>query len=193
MEQTATFMIQVDQIMKIAETLKRVTVAMALIGLLAGQSFAAQPTKPIDIAMYQGKVLVGQVVNEKGAPKVNAQVVVQSTTGEKANVVTNKSGYFAANLPRGGTYAVTESGATTIVRAWTANTAPPKAGKALLVVSGKQTVLGQCCDAAGCDGGCGGGGCDSGCGLLGSSSGLIFAGIAAGAITLGVVELGNGS
>ena len=38
-------MIQVDQIMKIAKTFKKVTVAMALIGLLAGQSLAAQPAK----------------------------------------------------------------------------------------------------------------------------------------------------
>lgn len=179
--------------MKIAEALKKVTVAVALIGLLAGQALAAQPTKPIDIAMYRGKVLVGQVVNEKGAPKANVKVVVQSTNGEKANIVTNKDGYFAANLPNGGTYAVTQSGTTMIVRAWTPKTAPPKAGKALLVVSGQQTVLGQCCDAgctaAGCDGGCNSGGC----GLMGSSSGLIFAAVAVGAITLGAIELGNGS
>ncbi|MEN0111871.1 MAG: carboxypeptidase-like regulatory domain-containing protein, partial [Planctomycetota bacterium] len=86
--------------------------------------------------------LIGQLVDEAGAPVAEQAVTITLTDGSVASVKTNAEGAFAFRGVRG-VAQVRSSDAVAVVRAWAPGTAPPNAGAALLLVRGEGVVRGQ--------------------------------------------------
>jgi len=96
-----------------------------------------------DVALREGGVLVGQVVNQQGVAKANADVSIRYANHEVVRTTTDENGVFAAKGLRGGQYELmTDEGASSC-RLWAADTAPPAARPAALLVSGDNVVRGQ--------------------------------------------------
>jgi hypothetical protein len=96
-----------------------------------------------DVALRQGGVLVGQVVDRQGAAKANTAVSIRYADHEVVRATTDENGVFAAKGLRGGQYQLLTDDGASVCRLWAADTAPPSARPAALVVSGNNVVRGQ--------------------------------------------------
>jgi len=119
--------------------------ALACVGMVVPPAaFAAEPAAgATDIALRQGGLLVGQVVDRQGVPQANRTVSIQYGPHEIVRTVTDQNGTFAAQGLRGGQYQLVTHEGISVCRLWAANTAPPAARPAALVVTGNQVVRGQ--------------------------------------------------
>lgn len=136
--------------MKTTRVFQSCLVCLALIGLCLPLPLLAAPATPIlDIAMQEGGLLQGQVVDLQNQPRANVPVAL--VAGEKQLAVgrTNANGYFAFQGVRGGVYQLATPEGFAVYRVWTAQTAPPSAQPAALLVTGNGTVRGQCCGGVG--------------------------------------------
>src|SRR5262245_61107741 len=89
---------------------------------------AAQPLlRTSDIALRNGGLLVGQVVNEQGVPLSNTIVAVRYGDREIVRTTTDKNGVFAAQGLRGGQYQLLTEKGQSVCRFWAPDTAPPSA------------------------------------------------------------------
>jgi len=115
--------------------------------LIPPSAFAAgpiAPTTPIsDVALRPGGLLVGQVVDQQGVARVNMPVSIQFAGREVVSTTTDSNGVFAAKDLRGGQYQILTPGGGSVCRFWAADTAPPSARPAALVVFGDQVIRGQ--------------------------------------------------
>ncbi len=102
---------------------------------------AAPVTAVADIALRPGGVLLGQVVDPQGVAKAGTPVMIEYRGQEVVRTTTDESGVFAAQGLRGGQYQINTSESSTACRLWAADTAPPSARPAALVVSGKDTLV----------------------------------------------------
>jgi hypothetical protein len=123
------------------------TIAAAIAGLgmlLPPSAIAATPVVPTsDVALRSGGLLVGQVVDPQGVAKARTEVSIRQGEQEVVRTATDENGVFAAQGLRGGNYQLeTKEGGCTC-RLWAADTAPPSARPAALVVCGKDVVRGQ--------------------------------------------------
>lgn len=152
-----------------------------VVGAVASPASFAQ-----DVAMGQGGVLQGKVMNASGSVVPGAKVQIHQAGDVVDTVATDAEGTFRFNELRGGVYQVATAGAATQFRLWASQTAPPNASQAALLVTSSEVVRGQCCDtmsdcgcydpcassctapSMGC--GCGGGGCGCGGGGCGGGS-----------------------
>ena len=96
-----------------------------------------------DIALQDGGLLVGQVVNTQGTPLPKVQVTLQSGDRQLGTNTTNDAGYFGFRGLGNGVYQVTAANGHGTYRLWTNGTAPPSANPGALIVAGKNTVRGQ--------------------------------------------------
>lgn len=105
----------------------------------------AEKTLPeiVDVTLYDGGALRGQVVDLQGQPLARTTVSVRQFDREIATAVTNDVGYFRMTGLRGGMYAIAAAEAVGTCRLWAPNTAPPSAQPGALVVVGDHQVLGQ--------------------------------------------------
>jgi Carboxypeptidase regulatory-like domain len=119
--------------------------ALACVGMIIPSSaYAVQPTVgATDVALRPGGLLVGQVVDRQGVPQANATVSIQYGPHEVVRTTTDQNGTFAAQGLRGGQYQLVTHEGASACRLWAANTAPPAARPAALVVSGNRVVRGQ--------------------------------------------------
>src|SRR5262245_51338417 len=120
--------------------------AVACLGMvLPPSTFAAQPAaaKPTDVALRQGGMLVGQVVDAQGAVQAQKQVSIVYGEQEVVRTMTDENGVFAAQGLRGGQYSIVTEGGESHNRLWAANTAPPAASDSVVVVSDPNVVRGQ--------------------------------------------------
>ncbi len=140
--------------MRHLRTLQGWAVAFATIGLAFPQSVvigAEQPAtnapsqtlRVADIALGQGGVLRGQVVDPQGIGQAGLLVSVQRQGQKVTQLKTDQDGKFVVSGLSGGTYLVSTDGAAGPVRAWAPHTAPPSAANGLLLVPGTQTVRGR--------------------------------------------------
>jgi len=90
----------------------------------------------VDVALADGGTLRGQVVDPAGNPIAETPVKLWQWNREVAGTVTDRAGYFAVSGLRGGRYQLTAGTAQGAYRLWAANTAPPGARPAALVVAG---------------------------------------------------------
>lgn len=105
---------------------------------------AALASRTVDVALDKAGTLRGQVVDAGGAPVAEVPVVVLQGNREVARTVTDRSGSFAVSGLRGGTYQLAAAGGASVYRLWAADTAPPAARPAaLLVAAGDQLVRQQ--------------------------------------------------
>lgn len=127
---------------------QRVAAAVACFGMLvqpalAGAPVAASAPAVADIALADGGLFVGKVVNAQGAPLAKVAVSMQQAGQEVATTVTDEKGVFAVQGLRGGLYQVVSEGGVVSYRLWAANTAPPAANQSALIVTGDAIVNGQ--------------------------------------------------
>ncbi|MCG8450894.1 MAG: carboxypeptidase-like regulatory domain-containing protein [Pirellulales bacterium] len=104
-----------------------------------------QPTMqmPHDVVLAKGGLLVGQLVNEQGAPMPMTPVSLWTVGKEVARLTTDKAGKFQAENLRGGVYQVVAVGHQGVYRLWAPQTAPPAAQQQLTVISRNEIVRGQ--------------------------------------------------
>ena len=130
-------------------TLQSLAVVLSCVGMvmptaaLGAEVPAARPAAGIDVALSNGGLFVGQVVNTQGASQLGTPVALVYQGKVVVKTVTDKNGVFAAKGLRGGQYQVVTAGYTTSVRLWTAHTAPPTARHRAMVVTGSRVVNGQ--------------------------------------------------
>jgi len=120
-------------------------VALATLGMMTAQVFGREESDQhlnesvIDVSLQSGGVLQGQVVSAQGAALSNIEVFIASRGRLIARAVSDKDGYFSVSEIRGGTYVLRVADEVTTCRIWTANTAPPSASQAVLLVTGSAT------------------------------------------------------
>jgi hypothetical protein len=134
--------------MKPRNTLAALAIYVATAGLCLPQPLlAARPTSQgptiADVALLDGEVLLGQVVDTSGVPK--ASVLVAISMGDQPLAVgkTDERGFFAFRGLRGGVYQLAAAQGCGAYRAWSRGTAPPTARPSVLLVSGQDLVRGN--------------------------------------------------
>ena len=134
--------------MNLAAIVKGLIVSVAVLGFcLAQPLLASTPVKQspvvIDVALGQGGVFLGQVVDTNGAAKAHVPVSLRLGNRELAKAKADARGCFAFSGLRGGVYQVIADKGVASYRVWAGRTAPPTAQKVALVVSGQGLVRGQ--------------------------------------------------
>ena len=139
--------------MKRMEFVKVGMVVAACFGMLVPPSalYAANETAAgsqvaaprADVALADGGTLHGQAVDAQGSPISGKAVSLWQGDRQLARAVTDSSGRFRLNGLRGGTYRIVVGQTSGFYRLWVANTAPPSAKPAALVVVDGRQVLGQ--------------------------------------------------
>lgn len=104
---------------------------------------AAAAVAPQDVALSEGGVLTGQVVNTAGKPQAMAPVSLATGGKEIARVATDNEGQFRVASLQGGVYQVSTSGNSGVYRFWAPRTAPPSSLNGLNMVTGDSVVRGQ--------------------------------------------------
>jgi hypothetical protein len=126
---------------------RTVLVSWAALGLLLPEAAMAveKPSKPVvvDVALRDGGVLVGQVVDPQGAAVAGAPVSLRYQDKNVVTATTSPEGYFAVKGLRGGVYQVAAADGHGVYRLWTQGTAPPSAQPGATLVSGGKVVRGQ--------------------------------------------------
>lgn len=117
---------------------------VAVFGCLAmAQSAWAQGPAIPDVALQEGGVLNGQLLDQAGKPKAATPVVV----AQKGKVVviakTDKQGRFSIRGMRGGVYELANEHGNGVYRLWAPETAPPAAKTGVLMVVNESVVRGQ--------------------------------------------------
>lgn len=129
----------------------KLAAAVACLGMVAPPAaYAAAPAGEshtsiggVDVALRPGGVLVGQVVDQQGGAKANQVVSIQYANREVVRTTTDANGVFAAQGLRGGQYQILTDDGISTCRLWAANTAPPSARPAALVVADGTVVRGN--------------------------------------------------
>jgi hypothetical protein len=109
--------------------------------VLAADSSDRQPVVA-DIALVDGGVLLGQVVDTAGTARPDVPVSVLAGDQELATAKTGGSGYFAFRGLRGGVYRLATAESHGVYRVWAPGTAPPSAGQGVLIVTGDDVARG---------------------------------------------------
>lgn len=96
----------------------------------------------LDIALLDGGLLVGQVVNQQGIPQSSAPVRLIHRGKQLLETTTDVQGRFSIEGLKGGSYSLATGRGQIPIRAWSASTAPPDSSEGVLLVQGS-TVRGQ--------------------------------------------------
>ncbi len=97
-----------------------------------------------DVALRDGGVLVGQMVNGQNAPQNGVRVSLQDVQNrEVATAVTDRQGTFAISGVRGGVYQVVMPQGRQVYRLWSPGIAPPSAQQGVLLVTPGETIRGE--------------------------------------------------
>jgi len=96
-----------------------------------------------DIALGDGGVLEGQVVDDRGAPLAATAVIISQETRETARTTTTKDGRFSVAGLQGGFYQISTQRGSGTYRLWTQEAAPPAARQMATLVAEPQVTRGQ--------------------------------------------------
>jgi len=134
--------------MKRAGIVKGFAVCLAVLGFCLPQPLlaavpASQAPVAIDVALSDGGVLFGQVVDAQGSAKSKVPVSLRAGDRELAVSRTDGGGHFAFSGLRGGVYQLTAAEGISAYRLWAPGTAPPAAQPGALVVAGQDLVRGN--------------------------------------------------
>jgi hypothetical protein len=121
--------------MKTAAFVRGVVVLLATVGICVPQvAFAAAPAPAImDVALSDGGVLHGKVVDLQGTGLASVPVAVKAQDRNVATTTTAADGTFGVQGLRGGVYQVAAAQGHGVYRLWSAGTAPPSAQNAAIV------------------------------------------------------------
>ena len=127
-----------------AMNLKMTAAVLSCVGMLVSPVAAAAPVAaPRDVALHQGGVLLGQIVDAKGVSVAKTQVSLFSEGKEVARTQSDSTGKFAVKGLKGGVYQVASANNRGVYRLWSAQTAPPSAQRGMMLVSDADLALGQ--------------------------------------------------
>lgn len=132
--------------MKIMTLLRGATFCIAAVAVSAHQANAADSpagNRIADIMLHEGGTMVGVLVDSNGKPVAQEKIVLKQGNQVAAITQSNKAGQFAVRGLRGGVYQVEAGKHRSLVRAWTARTAPPAANQAVQLVTQGDIVRGQ--------------------------------------------------
>jgi hypothetical protein len=111
---------------------------------------STRPTQTVrDIALGQGGVLSGKVLDAQGKAISNVPIQVQQEGHLIAHVVTDTSGQFSVRQLTGGIYSISTPNQQDSFRIWSADAAPPIAARAIEMTDG-QIIRGQCEECGHC-------------------------------------------
>jgi hypothetical protein len=117
--------------MKTGRLVRGVVISLAAFGIcIPPVALAAEPTQmPVvtDVALRDGGMLQGKVVDLQGAGVAGVPVSVQAQNREVAAATTANEGRFSIPGLKGGVYHVAAAEGHGVYRLWTAGTAPPSA------------------------------------------------------------------
>lgn len=123
--------------MKSVKALRGMLISLATIGMILPQAaLAAEPTPApavVDVALSDGGVLRGQIVDLQGASVTGIPVSVKIQDRDVAATTSTADGRFAVQGLRGGVYQVAAGEGHGIYRLWSAGTAPPSAQNGAIV------------------------------------------------------------
>jgi hypothetical protein len=119
-------------------------VSLALVSLcLPEPLFAMAPMPQVaDVALMNGGVLVGQVVDAQGVGLAGAPVTLQSQDGATRTAQTDAQGRFSVAALPAGLYQLTAGNSQGTCRLWAPQTAPPAAQQGVTLVN-TDTLRGQ--------------------------------------------------
>jgi len=119
----------------------------------------------IDVALADGGLLIGQVVDPQGSALPKVPVSLRNGNRQIAAAETDANGQFAVRGIPGGVYQAVAAGGHATFRLWAPGTAPPSSRRSLLLIAGQRAVRGQCsepgcgecgeCDEPPCEPRCG--------------------------------------
>ena len=131
-------------------SLKFAAAALSCLGmLLSPMAMAAAPlaaprsAAPSDVALGDGGVLVGHVVDVQGVAVAMATVTLADHKQEIAQVRADQEGKFSVPSLRGGVYRISSRGQDAMYRLWAPHTAPPVAQQGVILVVGGDVIRGQ--------------------------------------------------
>jgi hypothetical protein len=130
--------------MKIARFVRSVFISLATLGMCFPQVvFAATHTPApavVDVALSDGGVLHGRVVDLQGSGAAGVPVVVRAQDKNVASITTAADGSFSVQGLRGGVYQVAAGKGQGVYRLWSAGTAPPVAQTSAVVYTQSSMV-----------------------------------------------------
>jgi hypothetical protein len=141
--------------MAIVRSTKLIGATLACLGMLlpVGVLRGAQPSRPSeagsptpqvqDVALAADGSLRGRLVSLEGIGQDNVVVVARQAGREIARTLTDKTGHFSLAVKRGGVYEVQTGSQVTLYRLWAAQTAPPTAAQAALIIAGEDVLRAQ--------------------------------------------------
>jgi hypothetical protein len=134
--------------MKRLGIIKGSVVLLAVLGLCLPQPLlaavpAVQMPVAIDVALEDGGILIGQVVDPQGIAQIDVPVALSQGDQEIATAKTDAQGFFAFRGLRGGVYQLAAADGAGMYRLWAPRTAPPTAQRGALIVSGQDMARGQ--------------------------------------------------
>ncbi len=124
-------------------------VALACLGMFVGQFARAAQPLVTDVALAQGGILNGKVVDRQGAAQARVAVHLVRDGEMVAASETDAQGEFHVAGLRGGVYQVETSQSVGVYRLWAEQTAPPAANEGILIVNGDDAVRGNQCGPGG--------------------------------------------
>ena len=101
------------------------------------------PSQVVDVALLDGGVLIGQVVDAGGASQAAVPVSLQYQGKSVATPKTNKEGYFSLKGVKAGVYQIATKEGHGVYRLWAPGTAPPTAHKGAMIVTGDEVTRAQ--------------------------------------------------
>ena len=96
-----------------------------------------------DVALQDGGVLKGQLVDSSGAPHTNMQVVLAKNGKLVETAKSNQNGQFVVTNMKAGVYQINTPQSSGVFRVWAPRTAPPNSKAGVLMISGGDVVRGQ--------------------------------------------------
>ncbi|QDU57414.1 carboxypeptidase-like regulatory domain-containing protein [Aeoliella mucimassa] len=127
---------------------------VTVMALLTGQQVIAAPpveqapqveeaASSVDVALSEGGVLQGYVVDAQGVPAMGIEVKLTAPDGQMVSTISDHKGRFGYRGLAGAAYQLETENGVVACRAWTAEAAPPRAATSLLVVHDDTLVRGQ--------------------------------------------------
>lgn len=140
--------------MKTSKILKGLGLSLSCLSLalptsvMAGETVASQKSNaptPVatDVALGEGGVLTGHVIDHQGAAKAETQVAVYYQSKAVATTTTDANGRFVIGGLREGSHQVASGKQVTVCRFWKSSTAPPSALSKVMLVENGAVARGQ--------------------------------------------------